>query len=75
MSRGIGLHQRDNVRLINSLKQLRDTGNSVIVVEHDKDMMLSADYVVDMGPKAGRLGGEVVFEGTPKEMLQVLQWC
>ena len=67
----IGLHQRDNVRLINSLKQLRDTGNSVIVVEHDKDMMLSADYVVDMGPKAGRLGGEVVFEGTPKEMLRV----
>ena len=67
----IGLHQLDNVRLINSLKQLRDTGNSVIVVEHDKDMMLSADYVVDMGPKAGRLGGEVVFEGTPKEMLRV----
>ena len=67
----IGLHQRDNVRLINSLKQLRDTGNSEIVVEHDKDMMLSADYVVDMGPKAGRLGGEVVFEGTPKEMLRV----
>ena len=67
----IGLHQRDNVRLINSLKQLRDTGNSVIVVENDKDMMLSADYVVDMGPKAGRLGGEVVFEGTPKEMLRV----
>ena len=65
------MHQRDNVRLINSLKQLRDTGNSVIVVEHDKDMMLSADYVVDMGPKAGRLGGEVVFEGTPKEMLRV----
>lgn len=67
----IGLHQRDNVRLINSLKQLRDTGNSVIVVEHDKDMMLNADYVVDMGPKAGRLGGEVVFAGTPAEMLQV----
>lgn len=66
----IGLHQRDNVRLINSLKQLRDTGNSVIVVEHDKDMMLSADYVVDMGPRAGRLGGEVVFEGTPEEMLR-----
>ena len=54
----IGLHQRDNVRLINSLKQLRDTGNSVVVVEHDKDMMLEADYVIDMGPKAGRLGGE-----------------
>ena len=67
----IGLHQRDNLRLINSLKELRDMGNSVIVVEHDKDMMLSADYVVDMGPKAGRLGGEVVFEGTPKEMLRV----
>jgi len=66
----IGLHQRDNVRLINSLKQLRDTGNSVVVVEHDKDMMLSADYVVDMGPKAGRLGGEVVFAGTPEEMLK-----
>lgn len=65
----IGLHQRDNIRLINSLKQLRDTGNSVVVVEHDKDMMLNADYVVDMGPKAGRLGGEVVFAGTPKEML------
>ena len=67
----IGLHQRDNVRLINSLKQLRDSGNSVIVVEHDKDMMLNADYIVDMGPKAGRLGGEVVFAGTPKEMLEV----
>ena len=67
----IGLHQRDNVRLINSLKQLRDTGNSVVVVEHDKDMMLEADYVIDMGPKAGRLGGEVVFAGTPAEMLQV----
>ena len=65
----IGLHQRDNIRLINSLKQLRDTGNTVIVVEHDKDMMLSADYIVDMGPKAGRLGGEVVFEGKPKDML------
>ncbi len=67
----IGLHQRDNIRLINSLKQLRDTGNSVIVVEHDKDMMLNADYIIDMGPKAGRLGGEVVFAGTPKEMLKV----
>lgn len=66
----IGLHQRDNLRLIHSLKQLRDTGNSVIVVEHDKDMMLAADYVVDMGPKAGRLGGEVVFQGTPLQMLQ-----
>ena len=66
----IGLHQRDNVRLINSLKELRDLGNTVVVVEHDKDMMLAADYIVDMGPKAGRLGGEVVFEGTPKQMLQ-----
>jgi excinuclease ABC, A subunit len=65
----IGLHQRDNIRLINSLKQLRDSGNSVIVVEHDKDMMLNSDYIVDMGPRAGRLGGEVVFAGTPKEML------
>ena len=66
----IGLHQRDNLRLINSLKELRDMGNSVIVVEHDKDMMLAADYVIDMGPKAGRLGGEVVFAGTPTEMLK-----
>ena len=66
----IGLHQRDNLRLINSLKKLRDTGNSVIVVEHDKDMMLASDYIIDMGPKAGRLGGEVVFEGTPQEMLR-----
>ncbi|MCD7899239.1 MAG: excinuclease ABC subunit UvrA [Bacteroides sp.] len=66
----IGLHQRDNLRLIKSLKSLRDIGNSVIVVEHDKDMMLSADYVIDMGPKAGRLGGEVVFSGTPNEMLE-----
>lgn len=65
----IGLHQRDNQRLIHSLKELRDMGNSVIVVEHDKDMMLAADYVIDMGPKAGRLGGEVVFAGTPEEML------
>lgn len=66
----IGLHQRDNVRLISSLKELRDTGNSVVVVEHDKDMMLNADYIVDLGPKAGRLGGEVVFEGTPDKMLK-----
>ena len=66
----IGLHQRDNQRLIHSLKQLRDTGNSVIVVEHDKDMMMAADYVVDLGPHAGRLGGEVVFAGTPEEMLK-----
>ena len=66
----IGLHQRDNRRLINSLSALRDLGNSVVVVEHDKDMMLSADWVVDMGPRAGRLGGEVVFQGTPEEMLK-----
>ena len=66
----IGLHQRDNVRLIHSLKQLRDTGNSVIVVEHDKDMMLESDYIVDLGPRAGRLGGEVVFAGTPQKMLE-----
>lgn len=66
----IGLHQRDNVRLINSLKALRDEGNTVIVVEHDKDMMLNADYIVDMGPLAGRKGGEVVFQGTPHEMLK-----
>lgn len=57
----IGLHQRDNIRLIHSLKQLRDMGNSVVVVEHDKDMMLEADYIVDLGPRAGRLGGQVVF--------------
>ena len=66
----IGLHQRDNERLINSLKELRDLGNTVIVVEHDKDMMLNADYIVDIGPKAGRKGGEVVFQGTPQEMLK-----
>lgn len=66
----IGLHQRDNERLINSLKELRDLGNTVIVVEHDKDMMLAADYIVDIGPKAGRKGGEVVFQGTPQEMLK-----
>lgn len=66
----IGLHQRDNDRLINSLKELRDLGNTVIVVEHDKDMMLNADYIVDIGPKAGRNGGQVVFQGTPEEMLK-----
>ncbi|MDE6309456.1 MAG: excinuclease ABC subunit UvrA, partial [Muribaculaceae bacterium] len=65
----IGLHQRDNLRLINSLKHLRDANNTVIVVEHDKEMMVESDYVVDIGPKAGRKGGEVVFQGTPKEML------
>ena len=66
----IGLHQRDNVRLINSLKELRDLGTTVIVVEHDKEMMLSADYVIDIGPLAGRKGGKVVFQGTPSELLK-----
>ena len=66
----IGLHQRDNERLIRSLKELRDLGNTVIVVEHDEDMMRSADYVVDIGPRAGRKGGEVVFQGTPDELLK-----
>ena len=66
----IGLHQRDNTRLIQSLKELRDMGNSIIVVEHDKEMMLEADYIVDLGPRAGRLGGSIVFAGTPKEMLK-----
>ena len=66
----IGLHQRDNQRLINSLKALRDSGNTVIVVEHDKDMMLESDYLVDIGPKAGRRGGNIVFSGTPSEMLK-----
>ncbi len=66
----IGLHQRDNQRLINSLKELRDLGNTVIVVEHDEDMMRAADWIVDIGPRAGRKGGEVVFQGTPEEMLR-----
>ena len=66
----IGLHQRDNERLIRSLKELRDLGNTVIVVEHDEDMMRSADWIVDIGPRTGRKGGEVVFQGTPQEMLQ-----
>ena len=66
----IGLHQRDNERLIKSLKELRDIGNTVIVVEHDKDMMLAADYIVDIGPKAGLNGGEVVFQGTPEQMMR-----
>ncbi len=66
----IGLHQRDNQRLIESLKQLRDTGNSILVVEHDKDMMMAADHVIDMGPHAGRHGGEVVAQGTPEKILQ-----
>ena len=66
----IGLHQRDNVRLIRSLKALRDLGNTVVVVEHDRDMMMAADYVVDIGPLAGRRGGKVVFQGTPEAMAQ-----
>ena len=66
----IGLHQRDNEKLIHSLKELRDLGNTVVVVEHDRDMMVQADYVVDIGPRAGRLGGEVVFQGTPQDMLK-----
>lgn len=66
----IGLHQRDNKRLIDSLKTLRDSGNSIMVVEHDRDMMLESDYVIDIGPKAGRKGGYIVFSGTPKEMLE-----
>ena len=66
----IGLHQRDNRRLIEALKRLRDDGNTVIVVEHDRDMMLDADYVVDIGPLAGRKGGHVVFAGTPAQLLR-----
>ena len=66
----IGLHPRDNDRLIGSLKSLRDLGNTVIVVEHDRDIMLASDYIIDLGPKAGRKGGEVVFAGTPEEMLK-----
>ena len=66
----IGLHQRDNDRLIKSLKELRDIGNTVIVVEHDEDMMRAADWIIDIGPEAGRKGGEVVFQGTPEEMLK-----
>ncbi len=66
----IGLHQRDNQRLIRSLKELRDMGNSVIVVEHDEQIMREADYIVDIGPKAGRLGGKIMFQGTPEQMLQ-----
>lgn len=65
----IGLHQRDNERLINSLENLRDIGNSVLVVEHDKDMIERADYVIDIGPKAGKFGGEIISIGTPKELL------
>src|SRR5690606_4559902 len=66
----IGLHQRDNVKLIKALKDLRDLGNTVIVVEHDKDMMLHSDYILDIGPGAGRHGGQVVAEGSPKVFLQ-----
>ncbi len=66
----IGLHQRDNVRLIDSLKKLRDIGNSVLVVEHDKDMIMESDYVIDVGPKAGKNGGQIVWEGEPKQMLK-----
>jgi len=65
----IGLHQRDNMQLIKALKDLRDTGNSIIVVEHDKDMILAADYVIDIGPQAGKFGGEIIAEGTPKDFL------
>ena len=70
MNQALCLHQRDNDRLIHSLKELRDLGNTVVAVEHDKDMMLESDYVIDMGPKAGRKGGKVVFAGTPEEMLK-----
>ncbi|HQX03930.1 MAG TPA: excinuclease ABC subunit UvrA, partial [Flavobacterium sp.] len=65
----IGLHQRDNERLINSLENLRDIGNSVLVVEHDKEMIERADWVIDIGPKAGRFGGQIISEGTPKQLL------
>ncbi len=66
----IGLHQRDNERLIKSLKELRDIGNSVIVVEHDKDMILEADHVLDIGPRAGKFGGEILWQGSPKDILK-----
>src|SRR5205823_7397066 len=66
----IGLHQRDNDRLINALKNLRDLGNTVLVVEHDKDMILEADHVIDMGPAAGVHGGEIVAQGTPAELMK-----
>ena len=66
----IGLHHRDNRRLIDSLKTLRDKGNSIIVVEHDKEMMLASDYILDLGPRAGRLGGHLSFAGSPKDLLQ-----
>ena len=66
----IGLHQRDNVKLIESLQKLRDLGNSVLVVEHDKDMMIASDYVIDIGPEAGKHGGEIISIGTPEELLK-----
>lgn len=66
----IGLHQRDNQRLIDALKHLRDIGNNILVVEHDKDIMLASDYLIDIGPKAGRFGGNIVMQGTPKEVLE-----
>ena len=66
----IGLHQRDNQRLIDALQNLRDIGNSVLVVEHDKDIMLAADHLVDIGPKAGYHGGRIVAQGIPREMLE-----
>ena len=67
----IGLHQRDNHRLIDALKNLRDIGNSVLVVEHDKDIMLAADHLIDIGPKAGYHGGKIVAAGTPKEYAKI----
>jgi excinuclease ABC subunit A len=67
----IGLHQRDNQRLITALKQLRDIGNTVLVVEHDKDIMMASDYLVDIGPRAGIHGGHIVAQGTPKEILKL----
>ncbi|NIV98433.1 excinuclease ABC subunit UvrA, partial [Candidatus Saccharibacteria bacterium] len=67
----IGLHQRDNHRLIQALQNLRDIGNSVLVVEHDKDIMLAADYLIDIGPRAGKMGGSVVAAGTPAEVMQL----
>src|SRR5690606_14223693 len=66
----IGLHQRDNTRLIKALRELTEVGNTVLVVEHDKDIMMACDYIIDMGPGAGRLGGEVVGQGTPEEFLK-----
>ena len=70
MNRGIGLHQRDQERLLNALKNLRDLGNSVLVVEHDMDTMLTSDHIIDFGPNAGKLGGEIVAVGSPGEIQQ-----